>query len=84
MQMTRGPETGIDNINCTGIEQRLVDCSISLGVGDCKDEEHKVGLKCHEESMSVTTNIDKGKCMNCTNSLIFVHVQEYPEMHVDS
>ena len=41
---------GIDNSNCTGMEERLVDCSFSREVSDCNSDTHKVGVRCHEES----------------------------------
>ena len=48
--MTGGPNTGIDNTNCTGSEQNLLDCRLSFETSDCFDDSHKVGLRCHEES----------------------------------
>lgn len=50
---TGGPDVGIDNSNCTGMEERLVDCSFSQEVSDCNSNAHKVGVKCHEESKSL-------------------------------
>ena len=45
-----GPDVGIDNSNCTGAEERLIDCSFSREVSDCNSNSHKVGVRCHEES----------------------------------
>ena len=54
MQMTGGPESGIDNINCTGREQRLVNvrsphpllCAEASASGaDVSDMSTNVGSK---------------------------------------
>lgn len=50
---TGGPDVGIDNSNCTGMEERLVDCNFSREVSDCNSNTHKVGVRCHEESKSL-------------------------------
>ena len=82
MQMTGGPDTGIDDTNCTGMEQRLIDCSLSLRVGDCKDEEHKVGLRCHKESQSLRTALDKAQYMKYLN-ISCTGVPRNPKLTVD-
>ena len=50
LRIQGGPDTGIDTANCTGSEQRLVDCRFSEETADCNDDIHKVGVRCHEES----------------------------------
>ena len=50
LRMPGGPNTGMDTTNCSGSEQRLVDCSFSDETSDCNAEIHKVGVRCHEES----------------------------------
>lgn len=49
LRMSGGPVTGIDDTNCTGSEQRLLDCPFSTETSDCNRDSHKVGVRCHEE-----------------------------------
>ena len=50
LRIPGGPDTGVDNSNCTGTEERFVDCRFSREVSDCNSNSHKVGVRCHEES----------------------------------